>query len=119
MSVVGRKDEAGRFPPPGLEIAVGGFALLLLGGALAADQAWFDGHFLPIFAVSHAFMTTAEQSLRGFVILSAVIPADWPPPHRPASEPGERRRHSARGFGTRAGIGDGGADIARSSAASP
>jgi len=41
MSVVGRKDEAGRFPLPGLEIAVGGFAILLLGGALAADQAWF------------------------------------------------------------------------------
>jgi len=71
MSVMGRNGEAERFWLP--EIVVGAFAILLLGGALAADQAWFDRHFLPIFAVSHAFMTAAEQSLRGFIILSAVL----------------------------------------------
>ena len=65
--------EPGRFAPLSLEIAVGGFAILLLGGALAADQAWFDRHFLPIFAVQHSVMTTAEQGLRGFVILTAVL----------------------------------------------
>jgi hypothetical protein len=73
MSVVGRKDEAGRFPLPGLEIAVGGFAILLLGGALAADQAWFDRHFLPIFAIRHSVMIAAEQGLRGFAILTAAL----------------------------------------------
>ncbi len=61
MSVVGRKDEAGRFPLPGREIAVGGFAILLLGGALAADQAWFDRHFLPIFAIRRPVMIAAER----------------------------------------------------------
>lgn len=62
-----------RTPPPSLEIAVGGFAVLLLGGALAADQAWFDRHFLPIFAFRRSFMVAAEQGLRGFVILMAAM----------------------------------------------
>jgi hypothetical protein len=45
----------------------------LLGGALAADQAWFDRHFLPIFVLSHSVMAAAEQGLRGFIILIAVL----------------------------------------------
>jgi hypothetical protein len=56
-----------------LEIAVAGFAILLLGGALAADQAWFDRHFLPIFAIQRPVMIAAEQGLRGFVILTAIL----------------------------------------------
>jgi hypothetical protein len=55
------------------EMAVAGFAVLLLGGALAADQAWFDRHFLPIFALQRSAMITAEQGLRGFVILASVL----------------------------------------------
>jgi hypothetical protein len=56
-----------------LEFVVGGFALLLLGAALAADQAWFDRHFLPIFAVPRTAMIAAEQGLRGFLILTALM----------------------------------------------
>jgi hypothetical protein len=73
MSVVGKNGEPGRFPFLSLEIAVGGFAILLLGGALAADQAWFDRHFLPIFAIQHSVMVAAERGLRGFVILTAAM----------------------------------------------
>jgi len=73
MSVVASKDELRHFPLPRLEIAVAGFALALLAGALAADQAWFDRHFLPIFAVRRPVMIAAEQGLRGFVILAATM----------------------------------------------
>jgi hypothetical protein len=45
----------------------------LLGGALAADQAWFDRHFLPIFALPRPALIGAEQGLRGFVILAATM----------------------------------------------
>ena len=69
----GNKSEPGRFPLLSLEIVVGGFAILLLGGALVADQAWFDRHFLPIFAIQHSVMITAERGLRGFVILVATM----------------------------------------------
>jgi hypothetical protein len=69
----GDKGEPGRFLLLSLEIVVGGFAILLLGGALAADQAWFDRHFLPIFAIQHSVMIAAEQGLRVFVILTATM----------------------------------------------
>lgn len=58
---------------PGLEIAVAGCAILLLAAALAADQAWFDRHFLPNFAVPRPLMIAAEQGLRGFVGLVAAM----------------------------------------------
>jgi hypothetical protein len=58
---------------PGLEIVVAGSAILLLGRALAADQAWFDQHFLPNFAVPRPAMVAAEQGLRGFIGLAAII----------------------------------------------
>jgi len=77
MSVVASKDELRRFallgPEIALEIAVAGCALLLLVGAWAADQAWFDRHFLPIFAVQRPVMIAAEQGLRGFVALAATL----------------------------------------------
>jgi len=63
----------GRSPPLTWEFAVAGFGVLLLGGALAADQAWFDRHFLPIFAIQHSTMIAAEQGLRGFIILMAIM----------------------------------------------
>jgi hypothetical protein len=45
----------------------------LLGGALAADQAWFDRHFLPIFVLQHSVMAALEQALRDFIILIAAL----------------------------------------------
>ena len=71
MSVIGSNGIQRRLLLPGLEIAVGGFAILLLGAALVADQAWFDRHFLPIFAIQRSVMIAAEQGLRGFVILAS------------------------------------------------
>ena len=73
MSVMERKSEPGRPALPRLEILVGGLAALLLLAALAADQAWFDRHFLPIFAVPRPALVAAEQGLRGFVVLAAVL----------------------------------------------
>ena len=54
------------------EIAAGSVALLLLAGALAADQAWFDRHFLPVFIIPRPAMMVMEQALRGSVILAAI-----------------------------------------------
>jgi hypothetical protein len=71
MRVMGREDETAR--PARLEILVAGLAVLLLAGALAADQAWFDRHFLPIFAIQRATMVGAEWGLRGFIALAAVL----------------------------------------------
>ena len=47
-----------------------GIALLLT--ALAADQNWWDRHFLPVFALERATMVAAEQTLRGFVAVSGI-----------------------------------------------
>jgi hypothetical protein len=55
------------------EIAAAGFALVLLGSALAADQDWFDRHFLPVFIIPRATMVVMEQALRGSVILAAIL----------------------------------------------
>jgi hypothetical protein len=68
---IGKKDQREGFLLR--EFLVAGLALLLLGGALAADQAWFDRHFLPIFAMQHSAMVAAERGLRGFVILTAIL----------------------------------------------
>jgi hypothetical protein len=73
MDVTGRNGVSRRFLLLSLEIVVVGLAILLLGSALAADQAWFDRHFLPIFAVQHSVMIALEQGLRGFVILTAIL----------------------------------------------
>src|SRR5437763_16524673 len=40
-----------------------GTALMLV--ALAADQGWWDRHFLPVFAVDRATMVAAEHTARG------------------------------------------------------
>jgi len=67
MRVMDKRDE----PERRLEIFVVGLAILLLGCALAADQAWFDRHFLPVFIVPRPVMMIMEQGLRGTVILAA------------------------------------------------
>jgi len=73
INVIGRNGGPEGFLQLSLEIVVGGAAILLLGGALATDQAWFDRHFLPIFSIKYSVMVAAEQGLRGFVILTATI----------------------------------------------
>ena len=72
MGTSGTKN-GGPLPVRGPQLVVTAFAILLLGGGLAADQAWFDRHFLPIFAVRHSVIIEVEQALRGAVILTAVL----------------------------------------------
>jgi hypothetical protein len=51
------------------EILLAGLGLALILAALAADQDWWDRHFLPNFAVERAFMVAAEQVARGLIAL--------------------------------------------------
>ena len=44
-----------------------GLAVLLIGGALAADQDWFDRHFLPVFFLSRDQYVLGERLFRAFV----------------------------------------------------
>ncbi len=44
-----------------------GIALLL--AALAADQSWWDRHFLPIFPLGRATLVAVEHAARGFIAL--------------------------------------------------
>ena len=48
-----------------------GTALMLV--ALAADQGWWDRHFLPVFAVDRATMVAAEHTARGLIGLSGAV----------------------------------------------
>src|SRR5438067_2849718 len=48
-----------------------GTALMLV--ALAADQGWWDRHFLPVFAVDRATMVPAEHTARGPIGLSGAV----------------------------------------------
>jgi hypothetical protein len=73
MSVIGSNREPGRYLQLSLEIVVGGIAILLLGSAFAADQKWFDRHFLPLFAIQHSVMIAAEWGVRGSVIVTATM----------------------------------------------
>ena len=73
MKIFDDKCEAGGVRLLGLEILIASIAVMLLAGALAADQAWFDRHFLPIFAFPRSFMVGAERVLRGCVVLTAVL----------------------------------------------
>ncbi|TLY65322.1 MAG: hypothetical protein E6K46_13365, partial [Gammaproteobacteria bacterium] len=48
-----------------------GTALMLV--ALAADQGWWDRHFLPVFAVDRATMVAAEHTARALIGLSGAV----------------------------------------------
>jgi hypothetical protein len=69
MRVMKKSDARGRLP----EIAVAGFAILLVGCALAVNQAWFDRHFLPIFAFARPRMVSAERALRATIFLAGAL----------------------------------------------
>jgi hypothetical protein len=69
----GSNHEPGRCLLLSVEIVVGAYAILMLGGALAANQAWFDRHFLPLFAIQRSVLIAAEWGLRGFVIVTATM----------------------------------------------
>jgi hypothetical protein len=48
----------------GAEIAVAGVGILLVAGVLAADQNWFDRHFLPVFFLSRDTYVLGERLAR-------------------------------------------------------
>jgi hypothetical protein len=49
------------------EALLAGLGIALILTALAADQAWWDRHFLPVFALERTTMVAAEQAARGFI----------------------------------------------------
>ena len=51
-------------------IALAGIALLL--AALAADQSWWDRHFMPMFPLGRANLVAAERAARGLIALCGV-----------------------------------------------
>jgi len=54
------------------EALLAGLGIALLLTALAADQSWWDRHFLPVFALERATMVAAEQALRGFIAVAGI-----------------------------------------------
>ena len=67
--VLEKGDIRGRLP----EILVAGCAILLLAAALAANQAWFDSHFLPNFAFARPRMVAAERALRAGIFAGSAL----------------------------------------------
>jgi hypothetical protein len=67
MTDVGEYVERSSRSPVSVEVVVGGFGALLLVGALAANQGWFDRHFLPVFFLSHDYYVLGEKLARTFV----------------------------------------------------
>jgi hypothetical protein len=64
----------------GVEVAVAIVGGLLLAGAIAAEQQWWDRHFLPIFFLSHHKYVLGERlarlatGLAGMVLILFVRP---------------------------------------------
>jgi hypothetical protein len=50
-----------------VETAVAAIGAALLAGAAAADQTWFDRHFMPVFFLPHAAQSRAEMAARAVV----------------------------------------------------
>jgi hypothetical protein len=55
---------------PFIEIAFAGLGVALILAALAANQGWWDRHFMPVFAIERSTMVAAEQLLRGLIGLA-------------------------------------------------
>jgi hypothetical protein len=55
---------------PLTEIALAGLGMALMLAALAANQGWWDRHFMPVFAIERSTMVAAEQVLRGLIGLA-------------------------------------------------
>src|SRR6266853_7007705 len=55
------------------EASLAGLGIALILTALAASQAWWDRHFLPVFALERATMGAAEQAARGFIAVGGAM----------------------------------------------
>lgn len=64
MSDTGKCAQSGRFPQVSTAVVMMGLSALFLGGALAADQDWFDRHFLPVFFLSRDTYVLGERLFR-------------------------------------------------------
>jgi hypothetical protein len=53
-----------------IEAALAGLGIALILAALAADQGWWDHHFMPIFAIRPSTLVAAEQAVRGLIALA-------------------------------------------------
>lgn len=67
MSVITNDIQSTRRLQLAAEVMMAGLGVLLLGGALAADQDWFDRHFLPVFFLSREQYVLGEEFFRVFV----------------------------------------------------
>ena len=54
------------------EAALAGFGIALILVSLAARQAWWDRHFMPIFAIARSTLVAAEITVRGLICLMGV-----------------------------------------------
>jgi hypothetical protein len=52
------------------EAALAGLGIALILAALAARQGWWDGHFMPIFAIARSTLVAAEMTVRGLIGLT-------------------------------------------------
>ncbi len=52
------------------EAALAGLGIALILAALAADQGWWDRHFMPIFAIQRSTLIAAERVVRGLIALA-------------------------------------------------
>src|SRR4051812_44869373 len=78
-----RKDQAGAqaILARSISLAIAAIGVLLLAGALAANQAWLDRHFLPLFFYSHEKFVLEENLARlgagamGIALIVLIRPA--------------------------------------------
>ena len=52
------------------EAALAGLGIASILAAVAADQGWWDRHFMPVFAIERSTMVAAEQVVRGLIALA-------------------------------------------------
>lgn len=75
MSVASVSAPPRRWPvgPMVAESVVAAIGVVLVVGALVADQGWFDRHIMPVFAVERSTIVLAEQTARELVILAGAV----------------------------------------------